>query len=106
MSPPNELVNATHQTSPRFIGEIPERVIGPLRRLGFSSLLLGHPAISGLEVLSDDVRADQRLDESADLPPPDDAVQPFVDTLIQRDGQLLLHGALDRKTRIQACIIG
>src|SRR5262249_7292270 len=91
-SPPTAGSKLTHQTSPRFIGDIPHRGLGPLQRLRLASLVAGHLLVSDLQVLADDVRPDEGLDEPANAPPADDGVQPVVDALVKGDGQFLLHG--------------
>src|SRR3954465_4576912 len=66
----------THQTSPRFIGYVSHRGLGPLECLCFARFLLGHLLVSDLQVLADDVGPHQGFNEPADSPPADNGVQP------------------------------
>src|SRR4051812_25521761 len=75
-SPPTAGSKLTHQTSPRFIGHIPDGGLGPVQGLALAGLVLGHLPVGDVEVLADHVRPDQGLDELADAPPPDDGVEP------------------------------
>src|SRR5262245_24426566 len=91
-SPPTAGSKLTHQTSPRFIGDVPHGGLGPLQRLRFARLLLSHLLVGQLQVFGDDVGPHEGLDELANPPRADDRVQPLVDPLVNGDGQLLLHG--------------
>ena len=65
-------------------------IAGPL--LTLSVLRHGHLAFG--QVISDNVRPRQGLNESADFSAPNDANEPFVDCLVHGDGHLLSHRKL------------
>src|SRR5271169_2256039 len=77
ISPPIEGSKATHHTSPR--------------RGGLSGLIGGHRPIAFDDFPRDDVRPREIIEEAADPPSADDAVQPFVYVVIDRDRQLFGH---------------
>src|SRR5438132_455192 len=85
-SPPTAGSKLTHQTSARFIGQISDGCFGPLQRLCFACFLPGHRFVSDLQIFTNDVGADEGLDELADAPPTDDGAQPVVDALVNSDG--------------------
>src|SRR5262249_49338694 len=102
-SPPTAGSKFTHQTSPRFIGDVSDVGFGPLQRFGLARFFAGHLLIGNLQVFADDVRTNQRFDKLTDPPPPDDGVEPFVDALIDGDGKFLLHGGLPGDTCNYTC---
>ena len=50
-----------------------------------------HGSVRRGQVLPNNVRADEGLDEAADTAPADDPVQPLIDLFVHGDGELLLH---------------
>src|SRR5438552_3786399 len=92
ISPPTEGPKLIHQTSPRFIADIPHRVFRPLQSFGFALLVSSHLPVSLFELLGDDVGAYRLLDEAADATPTYDCMQSFVNFLVDGNRQLLLHG--------------
>src|SRR5262245_12134103 len=73
-SPPTPASKWTHQTSPRFIGHVSHGGLGPFQRLGFALFFLGHLLVGGFQIISENMRSDEGLDELADSPPADDVV--------------------------------
>src|SRR3972149_10375015 len=94
ISPPMEGLKLTHQTSPLFMGAVPEGCFGPFQRFFLAGFILRHLLVSRLELRSDNVRAHEFLDKLADLARPDDLMETFVDLLFDGDRQLFLHGVL------------
>src|SRR3989304_5898750 len=92
ISPPTEGSKLTHQTSPLFMGAVPEGCLGPFQRFLLAGLILRHLLVSRLELGSDNMRAHEFLDKLADLSRSDDLMEAFVDLLFDGDRQLLLHG--------------
>src|SRR5665647_167836 len=91
ISPPIEGSKLTHQTSPRFMGAIPESSLRPFQCLRFPNLILSHHLVFGVQLRPNDVRSHQFLDELADLARPNHVVQALIDLFINRDRQFLLH---------------
>jgi hypothetical protein len=59
--------------------------------LGLTSLIGCHVLVGRDEVARQNVRADERLNEAADLVPADDLMKACVDLLVDGDRELLLH---------------
>ena len=61
ISPPSEGSKLTHHISPRFIGDIPHRRLGPLGAVGLAGLVQCHLPVRGREIFADStsVRADE-----------------------------------------------
>jgi len=84
----------THQTSPRFIGDISEGGFGPFQRFRLTRFCAGHLLVGCLQVFAKYMGTYERLDEPADATPPNDTVQARVDAFVKRNGQLLLQDFL------------
>src|SRR6266851_2644747 len=84
ISPPIEGSKATHQTSPRcgglsgLIGDIAGQAFDPLRGLAFARFIGGHRPIALDDIARQDVWPREIVQESADPPPSDDAVQALI----------------------------
>src|SRR5437660_7966887 len=97
ISPPIEGSKATHHTSPRrgglsgLIGNVAGQVLYPLRRCALALLVGGHRPIAFYNLPRDHVRPREIIEETADPPPPDNAVQPLINLVIDRDGQFFGH---------------
>ena len=93
-SPPTAGSKLTHQTSPRFIGDVRYGAFGPFQRFGFANLFPGHLLVGCLQVFAKYMGTYERLDEPANATPTHDAVQTRVDAFVKRNGQLLLQDFL------------
>src|SRR5579862_762670 len=90
-SPARDGSKLTHQTSPRFIGNVPDGSFGPIKRFGFACLVLGHLLVCVFEVLAHHVGAHEPFDEAAYLATADHRVQTVVDAFVEGNGEFLLH---------------
>src|SRR5271165_5741621 len=97
ISPPIEGSKATHHTSPRrgglsgLIGDVAGQVLYPFRGFVFALFVGGHRPIAFDDFPRDNVRPRKVIEESADPPPTDDAVQPLIYVVIDRYRQLFGH---------------
>src|SRR5215210_1363304 len=91
ISPPSDGSKLTHQTSPRLIRHVPDGRLGPRMSFGFPLLLPGHVPVSSQQVLPDDVRPDQCLDELADPLPSHDPMETLIDIIVHGEGELLVY---------------
>src|SRR4051794_30044306 len=91
ISPPTEGSKFTHQTSPRFIGYVPDKCLDPFQRLSFSRFISGHFRVARREIRRHHVRTNEIFDELADSTRTDHPVQPVVHVLVNADRELLLH---------------
>src|SRR5579864_3106945 len=97
ISPPIAGSKATHHTSPRcgglslLVGDIAGQVLDPFVGLALARLVGRHRAITLDEVAPGDVRARQIVEETADPPRPNNAAQPLVNLVFDRDCQLFRH---------------
>ena len=89
--PANEGIKIDPQTSRRFIGNILEGNLSPLRGFLFPSLIFRHFGVSRFEIGMHNVRTDYFLDESADLPGPNGPAETLVNPFINCYGQFLLQ---------------
>jgi hypothetical protein len=90
-SPPTVRSNLTHHTSPRFIGDISHCAFCPFHRVRLARFVLCHLFVGGIKMLADHMRAHHGLDKLADAPRSNDRVQTIVNTLVDGNGQFLLH---------------
>src|SRR5829696_1378376 len=93
ISPPSDGSKLTHQASPRLIRHVPDGRLGPCMSFGFPLLLPSHVPIDSHQVLPEDVRPDQRLDELADPLPSHDPMETLIDLFVHGDSELLVHRA-------------
>src|SRR3990170_3619843 len=91
ISPPMEGSKSTHQTSPLFMGAVPEGCLGPFQRLFLPGLVLRHSGVFRFQVRSHDMWTHQLFDKFADLTGPDHMMKTLINFLVDGDGQLLLH---------------
>src|SRR5215207_8257217 len=91
ISPPRDGSKSTHQTSPRFIGDVSDERLDPLKGFRLRLFVGSHLGVPLLQVFRHYVRTHQFLNELADPPRSDDAVQSIIDPLVHADRQLLLH---------------
>src|SRR3954468_11938998 len=96
ISPPIEGSKSTHQTSPRFIRDVPDRGFPPLVSLGLTAFVRCHRPVGIGQVLRNHVGADQTFDELANLLPADHAMEAFIDLLIHRNRKFLVQDRLLR----------
>src|SRR5690349_10366017 len=102
ISPPIDGSNATHHTSPRrgvlsgfihpeIIGDVAGEIFGPLGGFALTLLVGRHRAIAFRQIACGDVRTREIVQKPADTSPPDDAVQPRIDIILDRDRQFFGH---------------
>src|SRR6185295_3836038 len=91
ISPPTDGSKSTHQTSPRLIGDVRDHRLSPLTGFRLPGSVGCHLSIGRHHVLPDAVRADEGLDETADLVPADNLMETGIDLLVDGDGKLFLH---------------
>jgi hypothetical protein len=95
-SPPMDGSKLTHQTSPRFIRDVPDRGFRPLVSLGLTALVRRHIPVGVSQVARNHVRTDQTFDELADLLSADHTVQSLIDLFIHGNGKFLVQDQLLR----------
>src|SRR5262249_52292218 len=95
-SPPTAGSKLTRQTSPRFIGDVSQGGLGPFHRLCRARFVLSHLLVRDLQILGDDMGPNEGLDKLANPSRTDHAVQALVDTLVDGNGQFLLHSSLQQ----------
>ncbi len=92
ISPPVEGLKLIHQTSPRFIADVPHRSFRPFQSLRLALLVSSHSPVGIFQLLREHMGANRVFDEATDATPTHDGVQTVGDLLVDRDCQLLLHG--------------
>jgi hypothetical protein len=102
ISPPIAGSKDTSQTSPRcgttasamprwFPPDITEQALAPGLGLGLARFVGRHGRVAGREVLADDMGASKIVQEAADPPAPNDAVQAVINFGIHGDSKFLRH---------------
>ena len=78
-----------------ILGQVRQVIVGQeevLDQILISLFVGGHCPVAFCEVVPQDMRTREVVYEAADSSPPDDAVQPRINLIIDGDGQLLGHG--------------
>src|SRR4051812_33067024 len=91
ISPPIDGSKLTHQTSPRFIRDVPDRGLRPLVSLSLPAFVRRHCPVGVGQVVRNHVRPDQAFDELADLLSPDHPMKALIDLLIHGNRQFLVQ---------------
>src|SRR6266508_4882593 len=81
----------THQTSPRFIGDVPQRALRPFSGLVLPLLIRAHCPVGLEQVLGKNIRPHRCFDELTDLLASDHAVESLVNLFIYGNRQLFVH---------------
>src|SRR4249919_1383356 len=76
-----------------LIGDVSNHTLAPCLRLSLSGFVEGHGGIARGEILADDMRAGEVVQEAADPAAADDAVQAVIDFGVDSDGEFFWHSA-------------
>lgn len=104
ISPPTDGSKVTSQASPRrgdgsavtpgFVCHVGQQAVGPDFGFGLARFVGRYRGESGGEVLADDMRAGEVVQEAADAAAADDGVQAVLDLSVHGDGEFLRHPGL------------
>jgi hypothetical protein len=75
-----------------FIRGIADEIFNPFDRLSLALRVGPHRAVAFRQIASGDVWAREIVQNAADPPPPDDAVQAGIDIVLNRNRQFLGYG--------------
>lgn len=78
----------------RFVGHVGDEGFAPSHSLDFAGFIGCHCGITGGEILADDMRPCEVIEEAANTAAADDAVQAIINFGIDSDGKFLQQKAL------------